>query len=99
MLESGVDLKTVSSALGHKTIGMTGDVYLHVTEAMQQSAADQLDRHIAAAASVGNNAENSTVVNLRDQSVTIRGLLRRDLCSNDGGEGGSRTHMSCLGRF
>jgi len=99
MLESGVDLKTVSSALGHKTIRITGDVYLHVTEAMQQSAADQFDRHIAAATAAGQSAKNSVVVNLCDQSVTSIGVLRGDSRTNAGGEGGSRTHMSCLGRF
>jgi integrase len=46
MLESGVDLKTVSTALGHSTIRITADTYAHVTPAMQQSAADRLDRII-----------------------------------------------------
>jgi len=46
MLESGVDLKTVSQALGHSTIRITADTYAHVTPAMQQSAADRLDRII-----------------------------------------------------
>jgi len=46
MLESGVDLKTVSQALGHSTIRITADTYAHVTPAMQQSAAERLDRII-----------------------------------------------------
>jgi integrase len=46
MLESGVDLKTVSTALGHSTIRITADTYAHVTPAMQQSAAERLDRVI-----------------------------------------------------
>jgi integrase len=46
MLESGVDLKTVSQALGHSTIRITADTYAHVTPAMQQSAAERLDRAI-----------------------------------------------------
>jgi integrase len=46
MLESGVDLKTVSMALGHSTIRITADTYAHVTPAMQQSAAERLDRII-----------------------------------------------------
>ncbi|EKF35642.1 tyrosine-type recombinase/integrase [Bacillus xiamenensis] len=32
LLESGVDIKTVSDRLGHATINMTADVYLHVTK-------------------------------------------------------------------
>jgi integrase len=46
MLEAGVDLKTVSQALGHSTIRTTADTYAHVTPAMQQSAAERLDRII-----------------------------------------------------
>jgi integrase len=46
MLEAGVDLKTVSQALGHSTIRTTADTYAHVTPAMQQSAAERLDRLI-----------------------------------------------------
>jgi integrase len=46
MRQAGVDLTTVSRALGHSTIRTTADVYGHVTPAMQQSAADQLDRVI-----------------------------------------------------
>jgi integrase len=46
MLESGVDLKTVSQALGHSTIRTTADIYAHVTPAMQQSAAERLHRMI-----------------------------------------------------
>ena len=30
-LEAGVDLKTVSTALGHSTISTTADLYAHVT--------------------------------------------------------------------
>jgi integrase len=40
MLEAGVDLKRVSDRLGHSTINITADRYLHVTPAMDRSAAD-----------------------------------------------------------
>jgi integrase len=59
MLESGVDLKTVSQALGHSTIRITADIYAHVTPAMQQSAADRLDRIISAAASDGTGVKTT----------------------------------------
>jgi integrase len=39
MLESGVDL-------GHSTIRVTADTYAHVSPAMLQGAADELDRII-----------------------------------------------------
>jgi len=42
-LASGVDLKTVSSALGHSAISTTGNIYLHAVESLQQDAAARLD--------------------------------------------------------
>ena len=42
-LVSGVDLKTVSLALGHSTIGVTADVYLHAVDALRQDAANRID--------------------------------------------------------
>ncbi len=44
LLAGGADLKTVSTALGHSTIGVTADVYAHVSPAMLKDAADILDR-------------------------------------------------------
>ena len=46
MLESGVDLTTVSRALGHSTIRITADTYAHVSPSMQQAAAERLNRLI-----------------------------------------------------
>jgi len=40
MLEAGVDIKRVSERLGHSTINVTADRYLHVTPAMDRSAAE-----------------------------------------------------------
>jgi integrase len=47
MLEAGVDLKTISNALGHSNISTTANLYAHVTPTMLQSAADRLDAAIA----------------------------------------------------
>lgn len=48
-LEAGVDLKTVSTMLGHSTISTTADVYAHVSPALMRSAADQLDKTLGEA--------------------------------------------------
>jgi integrase len=48
-LEAGVDLKTVSSALGHSTIKTTADVYAHVSEKMKREAAAKVDDGLGSA--------------------------------------------------
>ena len=39
MLEQGADIKTVSYMLGHSDVRFTMNRYMHVTEALQKSAA------------------------------------------------------------
>ena len=41
-LLNGVDVKTVSSMLGHYSAGFTLDTYTHVTTQMQRAAADKM---------------------------------------------------------
>ena len=41
-LLNGVDVKTVSSMLGHYSAGFTLDTYTHVTAQMQQASADKM---------------------------------------------------------
>jgi integrase len=45
-LENGVPLKNVSDALGHANIGITADVYSHVTERAAKEAAEVVGRAI-----------------------------------------------------
>jgi len=47
-LQSGVDLKTVSSALGHSAISTTANVYLHAVESMQHEAAARINALLGA---------------------------------------------------
>lgn len=47
-LAAGVDLKTVSSALGHSTISTTADIYAHVTDSLMRDAADRIDAAVTA---------------------------------------------------
>lgn len=46
LLESGVDIKTVSDRLGHTKINMTADVYLHVSRKQQDEAVIKLERYL-----------------------------------------------------
>ena len=49
LLRAGVDLKTISATLGHSTISMTGNVYLHAAESLQQAAVSRLDEMLSPA--------------------------------------------------
>jgi integrase len=42
-LEAGIDLKTVSAALGHSAISTTADLYLHLGEQLQKEHAARVD--------------------------------------------------------
>ena len=46
-LEHGMDIKTLSSLLGHVSADTTLDIYSHVTDEMQRKAAENIDRKIA----------------------------------------------------
>lgn len=47
LLESGVDLKMVSSQLGHSSISITGDIYTHVTDRMRRATAEAMAKLLA----------------------------------------------------
>ncbi len=49
MLAAGVSHKVASERLGHSSIGITLDLYSHVTKSLDQDAADQIGRALAAA--------------------------------------------------
>ena len=46
-LQNGVDVKTVSSMLGHYDAGFTLRTYTHVTRQMQQKAAEKMGSFMA----------------------------------------------------
>ena len=45
-LEAGVDLKTVSDMLGHSTIEITADIYLHISYEQQNIAIDKISNFL-----------------------------------------------------
>lgn len=47
LLLEGVDLKTVSTRLGHASIQITADTYLHVLPELDVKAADAIARALA----------------------------------------------------
>ena len=48
-LQNGVDVKTVSSMLGHYSAGFTLSTYTHATEEMKRDAADTIGNVISQA--------------------------------------------------
>jgi site-specific recombinase XerD len=46
-LQNGVDIKTVSSNLGHATVAFTMDKYAHVSETMQKDSVTKMEAFIA----------------------------------------------------
>jgi integrase len=62
LLACGTDLKTVSAALGHHSVKLTGDTYAHRVVELHQEAADRLDNLLGralGAARTGSAAEAS----------------------------------------
>ena len=56
-LENGMDIKTLSSVIGHKSSATTLDIYAHTTDAMQHNAAANIERGIGE-----NDAQEETEV-------------------------------------
>lgn len=46
MLTVGVPLKVTSGLLGHKTVGITADLYTHILDEMKQDAAEKVNTAI-----------------------------------------------------
>lgn len=44
LFENGVDVKTVSTILGHADVGVTYNTYIHLLKNQQQTAVDILDQ-------------------------------------------------------
>ena len=58
-LANGLDVKTLSSIIGHVSSETTLDIYLHSTQEMQRQAANKIDRGIAKRE--GNDTEDENV--------------------------------------
>lgn len=61
LLNAGAPLKVVSARAGHSRIGITADIYGHVTEVADEAASDTFSEHFARVVSATRNAtENVT---------------------------------------
>ena len=58
-LESGDDIKTVQSNLGHATSSFTLDVYGHISQRMKQQSADRMEQYIQGIHEKQSQTDNS----------------------------------------
>jgi len=56
-LENGMDVKTLSAMLGHVSAATTLNIYTHITDDMQRTAAANIDRGIGKAVPSESNSE------------------------------------------
>jgi len=70
-LAAGTDLKTISAALGHSTIAVTANTYLHATEALQRSHADRIDAALSGVMKASNEAVSGGSVPQRCHKIAL----------------------------
>ena len=56
-LANGMDIKTLSAIIGHNSAETTLNIYTHITDEMQRTAADRIEQGIMQNASVSNKTE------------------------------------------
>ena len=59
-LENGMDVKTLSTTIGHVSTATTIDIYSHITNTMQRQAAAKIDRQIGGTEAEIPKAEEPT---------------------------------------
>lgn len=76
-LGNGMDIKTLSAVIGHKSSATTLDIYAHTTDGMQRQAASNIERRIAGnetdADDTGENAKNEiTMTDFEPTKFSVR---------------------------
>jgi len=59
LIESGIDMKTLSELLGHQQMSTTANIYAHVSERMRERSLAALNQAVAEAVSEAPGAEAS----------------------------------------
>ena len=74
MLAGGVDLKAVSTMLGHSQIGLTADTYASVLPGLQREAAARIDAILATAPTSGDSCRTGVKTGVNDTATTSTAL-------------------------
>ncbi len=70
-IENGMDVKTLSSMIGHVSAETTLDIYSHITDTMQQQAAAKIDREIGGTdAEIPEMSENKASTEESQENAT-----------------------------
>ena len=75
MLASGVDLKTVSTMLGHSQIGLTADTYASVLPGLQREAAARMDSILATPAPPADSSATGVKTGVNETAATSKTLI------------------------
>lgn len=71
-VQSGADVKTIASMLGHCSAAFTLDTYTHVTDSMQRRAADKISVFLNANVQINTNVQvNVNIVQPEGTMVTV----------------------------
>jgi integrase len=74
MLAGGVDLKTVSTMLGHSQIGLTADTYASVLPGLQREAAARMDSILARPATPADSSTTGVNTGVNETARTSKDL-------------------------
>jgi integrase len=76
-LESGMDIKTLSAMLGHESAATTLDVYTHITDTMQQQAAENIERGIGKGTELESSVASKTEKPQMTEFKPYKGKMRK----------------------
>jgi hypothetical protein len=76
-LESGMDIKTLSAMLGHESAATTLDVYTHITDTMQQQAAENIERGIGKGTELESSVASKTEKPQMAEFKPYKGKMRK----------------------
>lgn len=76
-LEYGMDVKTLSTVIGHNSVSTTLNIYAHITDDMRATAAINIDRGIAKQEQTEMLTKKATPEKSETDFVAVKGQRRK----------------------
>ena len=95
-LASGVDLQTVSRALGHESVAITSRIYVHAVRSLEEDAAKRIDTLLGETVAKAVGGSETSSVPQRCQIDLARKRKRPKNRALFGSANGNRTRLSAL---